>query len=289
MKRAQRGAALLLALWATVLLAALLVALAAAARSHSEAALYGSEQVRAHLAAEAGIARAVAGLRAPGATQRWIPDGRPYAFDFDGTHVAVQIVDVSGLVDLNAAGPRLLSGLIGASGAGAAEAERLAQAIVAARTPAAGGMSAPTPARPWRAVEQLAQLEGMTPELYAELAPTLTVYSGRNFPDASYVGARGLAALRGEPLAQARGEVEARRQRPAGAVSGNGIAAGSIAGGALVAGYGGTLVRVFAVAKLPDGGEARLDATLRMALTPTSRRPYKVLAWRADSVRGDND
>lgn len=289
MKRAEHGAALLLALWATVLLAALLVALAAAARSHSEAALYGSEHVRAQLAAEAGLARAVAGLRAADATQRWIPDGRPYAFDFDGAHVSVTIVDVSGLVDLNAAGPRLLSGLVGTTGAGAAEAERIAQAIVATRTPPPGGMPGPARARPWRAVEQLAQLPGMTPELYAELAPILTVYSGRNFPDASYVGARGLAALRGEPLAQARTEVNARRQRPAGAVSGNGIAAGSIAGGALVAGFGGTLVRVFAVATMPDGGKATLDATLRMALTPTSRRPYKVLAWRADPVRGDND
>lgn len=286
MKRRQQGAALLLVLWATVLLAALLVALAAAARSHSQAALYGAEGVRARLAAEAGLARAVAGLRAPDATQRWIPDGRPYTFDFDGAHVSVRIVDASGLVDLNASGPQLLTRLIADTGAGAGDADRIAQAIVAARTQAAGQGGAQ--ARPWRGIEQLASIEGVTPALYATLAPVLTVYSGRNFPDASYASPRVLAAVRGESLAQARLDVAARRQRPAGFGAGNGMAAGSVAGGALVAGYGGTVVRVFALAKMPDGSTGAVDATLRMALTQTSLRPYKVLAWRADPARGDD-
>lgn len=288
MKRTQRGAALLLVLWATVLLAALLVALAASSRSHSQAALYGAENVRARLAAEAGLARAVAGLRPPDASLRWIPDGRPYAFDFDGARVTVRIVDVNGLVDLNASGPQLLERLFASTGVGVGDADRLAQAIVAARENAAGRVGARAQAGPWRGIEQLATLAGMTPALYAQLAPVVTVFSGRNFPDASYAGPRVLAALRGEPLAQARIDVADRRQRPAGIGAGNGMAAGAVAGGTLVAGYGGTVARVFSVARMPDGSEAAVDATLRMALTQTSQRPYKVLSWRADPARGED-
>lgn len=288
MKRVERGAALLLVLWAILLLAALLIGLAAAARSHSQAALYGAEHVRAQLAAEAGLARAVAGLRAPDARQRWIPDGRPYGFDFDGTHVTVRIVDVNGLVDLNAAGPALLERLFALAGADAATAAGLAQAIVAHRKGGAGGNALLALNAHWRGIEQLASLPGMTPALAAQLGPDLTVYSGRNFPDASYAGSLALAALRGESLAQARLDVAARRQQPAGAVAGNGLATGAVSGGALVAGYGGTVVRVFSVAHLPDGGEAALDASVRLALTQASQRPYKVLSWRADPVRGED-
>src|SRR5690348_18392759 len=89
----QRGTALLLVLWVTVLLATLLIGVAAASRSQSQAALYGAERVRAELAAEAGLAHAVAGLRAPDLRDQWVPDGRPYDFEFDGAKVRVQVVE----------------------------------------------------------------------------------------------------------------------------------------------------------------------------------------------------
>ena len=126
MIRRQRGTALLLVLWVTVLLAALLIGVAAASRSQSQAALYGAERVRAELAAEAGLAHAVAGLRAPDLRDQWVPDGRPYDFEFDGAKVRVQVVDVSGLVDLNASPPDLLGDLFAAAGVDRARADRFA-------------------------------------------------------------------------------------------------------------------------------------------------------------------
>ena len=91
MIRRQRGTALLLVLWVTVLLAALLIGVAAASRSQSQAALYGAERVRAELAAEAGLAHAVAGLRAPDLRDQWVPDGRPYDFEFDGAKSGLRL------------------------------------------------------------------------------------------------------------------------------------------------------------------------------------------------------
>lgn len=284
MNRCERGAALLLVLWATLLLAALLVGVAASSRSHGEAALYGSERVRAELAAEAGLAHAVAGLRAPDLASQWVPDGRPYTFAFDGAKVTVAVVDVSGMLDLNASPPSLLHGLFEAAGVGPARAAALAAAVVDWRggtLQAAGGGPAHGP---FRAIDQLAQLPGMDAVLFAGLQRAVTVYSGRNFPDPSYAGPLVLAALRGIDLRQSATLVDGRRRRAALRSAGNGQALGAVANGPLVAGYGGVVERVFSTAALPDGTRVTLDVTVRLALTGAQAHPYKVLDWRVDST-----
>jgi general secretion pathway protein K len=279
MKQRERGAALLLVLWATVLLAALLAGVAAAARSHSQAALYGAERARAELAAEAGLAQAIAGLRAPDQQHQWVPDGRPYTFDFDGARVTIKVVDVSGMADLNAAPATLLRGIFQAAGVDASRAGRLADAVSSSR----GGVSG-QPGQPFRVIDQLARLPGMDLALFGKIENAVTVYSGRNFPDASYSGALVLASLRGIGAAQAETLVDARRKSPARRGAGNGQAFGAVANGPLVAGYGGVVERVFSVAEMPDGNRAGLDVTIRLALTGTQARPYKVLDWRSDST-----
>lgn len=298
MKRHERGAALLLVLWATVLLAALLIGVAAASRSHSEAALYGAQRVRAELAAEAGLAHAVAGLRAPDIAQQWVPDGRPYTFDFDGARVTVAVVDVNGLVDLNAASPELLRRVFQNAGVDASAAARFADTIAAWR---GGGTGANFGSRllagrlpqaraaaqvrgPFRSIDQLARLPGMDAALYDRIERAVTVFSGRNFPDASYAGPLVLASLRGIDARQAEAMVAQRRHSPALRGAGNGQAFGAVANGPLVAGYGGVVERVFSVAEMPDGTRVGLDATLRLALTGARARPYKVLDWRGDTL-----
>lgn len=295
MIRRQGGTALLLVLWVTVLLAALLIGVAAASRSQSQAALYGTERVRAELAAEAGLAHAVAGLRAPDLRDQWVPDGRRYSFEFDGAKVAVQVVDVSGLVDLNASPPDLLGDLFAAAGVDRAHASQLANTMVDWRGDSpngpGGGLSAASrgrgstqPRGPFRAIEQLARLPGMDADLFARVEHAVTVFSGRNFPDASYAPPLSLAALRGTNENQARASVEQRRNRPAQRGAGNGRAFGAVANGPLVAGYGGVVERVFSTATMPDGTRVGLDVTIRLALTGTQARPYKVLDWRLDSA-----
>ncbi|TAN04468.1 MAG: general secretion pathway protein GspK [Rhodanobacteraceae bacterium] len=295
-RRRQNGAALLLVLWVTVLLAALLMGVAAASRSHSEAALYGAQRVRAELAAEAGLAHAVAGLRAPTIAQQWVPDGRPYSFAFDGAKVTVAVIDVNGMVDLNAASPELLRSLFQVAGVDASGAAQMADTISAWRGGAPGanfgsrllagrlsaGRGAAQVRGPFRSIDQLARLPGMNAALYDRIERAVTVYSGRNFPDASYAGPLVLASLRGIDARQAETLVQQRRHSPAQRGAGNGQAFGAVANGPLVAGYGGVVERVFSVAEMPDGTRAGLDATLRLALTGGRARPYKVLDWRGD-------
>ena len=288
MIRHQRGTALLLVLWVTVLLAALLIGVAAASRSQSQATLYGAERVRAELVAEAGLAHAVAGLRAPDLRDQWIPDGRPYDFEFGGAKVRVQVVDVSGLVDLNASPPDLLGGLFAAAGVDRARAEQFANTLAAWRgdlprqpLPTRGGATA-QPHGPFRAIEQLARLPGMTVDLFDKVDQAVTVFSGRNFPDASYAPPLSLAALQGLGPDQAKALVAQRRSRAAQRGAGNGRALGAVANGPLIAGYGGVVERVFSTATMPDGTRVGLDVTIRLALTGTRARPYKVLDWRVD-------
>lgn len=286
----QKGAALLLVLWVTVLLAALLLGVAASSRSHAGASVYGAERVRAEYAAQAGLARAIAGLRAPALNQQWVPDGRPYSFDFGGARVTVSVVDVSGMVDLNAAPAELLQNLFETAGLGSGEASAMAADVVAWRGGAPSMQAnsgtqragADQPHGPFRAIDQLAQVPGMDAHRFGKLERSVTVFSGRNFPDASYAGPLVLAALRGVDARQAETLVAGRRQRPAQRGAGNGQAFGAVANGPLVAGYGGVVERVFSVAEMPDGTRAGLDVTIRMALTATRARPYKVLDWRTD-------
>lgn len=275
MNRRECGTALLLVLWVTILLAALIAGVAAASRSHSEAALYGSERLRAELAAEAGLAHAIAGLRGPDIAHQWVPDGRPYSFAFDGAKVTVAVVDVSGMVDLNAAPVALLRGVFQAAGADALQAGQLAHEAVASRSGGNGN-----PGEPFRAIDQLARLPGMNAALFEKVADAVTVFSGRNYPDASYAGPLVLASLRGIGVTEAKVQVDLRRQHRAQRAAGNGQAFGAVANGPLVAGYGGVVQRVFSIASLPDGTRVGVDATIRLALTGTRARPYKVLDWR---------
>ncbi len=288
MIRRERGAALLLVLWVTVLLVALLAGIAATARSQSEAALYGSERVRARYAAEAGVAQAVQGLRAPDVAHRWVPDGRAYAFDFDAARVTVRITDVGGLVDLNAADGTVLTRLFEAAGVDAGRAQALSAAIQdrrGGRTPVRGVAMPSVPGvMPFRAREELARVPGMDQAIYDKVAGAVTVFSGRNFPDASYAGPLALAALQGRGLAEAEAEVQARRARPAMRGAGNGGAPGMVLNGGLVAGFGGVVERVRSEAVMPDGTRVGIDATLRLALAGNDWRPYKVLGWRVDSL-----
>ena len=300
MKGRQCGSALLLVLWVTMLLAAILVGVAATSRSQSEATLFGTERIRAELAAEAGLAHAVAGLRAPDIRHQWVPDGRPYGFGFDGAKVTVRVVDVSGLIDLNASSPDLLRGLFQAVGMNREHADQLADAIVEWRggTPRVSpGAALPSqapqgsqaqkpgstdqPHGPFRVIDELARVPGMTMDIYDKIEPAVTVFSGRNFPDASYATPLTLAALQGIDVKQAKIRVEKRRKTPAQRGAGNGRALGAVNNGPLVAGYGGVVERVFSTATMPDGTRVGVDATIRLALTGPQARPYKVLDWRA--------
>jgi general secretion pathway protein K len=208
-RRRDRGVALLLVLWLVALLAATVGAFALSARTEQLQGQVLARGLEVRGAARAGLEYAIARLAETDEKRRWIPDGREYRWRFGDADVALRIVDEQGKVDLDMADAGLIASLLRQLGSDPQDAQRIAGAIVDWRdedalTQPAGGAEAPEyaaagrdygPANaPFESVAEVEQVLGMTPALYARLAPLVTVYSGRAVPDPAYAPAAVRAA-----------------------------------------------------------------------------------------------
>ena len=155
------------------------------------------DQARLAADVDAGVARSVLGIADPRPQLRWRVDGNVQHFSFEDDDIEVSIQDENGRIDLNAADPATLKRLLVAAGMPVAQAETLGDNIVNWRTPtdddasdagkkllgagasdyAAAGLDYVPRRAPFQSVEELNLVLGMTPELYARLAPALTIYS----------------------------------------------------------------------------------------------------------------
>ncbi len=209
-----RGAALLLVLWLVAMLTALVGSFALAARTEHLQGQVLARGVEAQALARAGLEYAIWRLTRDDRRLRWMADGREYRWEpgplGPGGAVSVRITDEQGKVDLNMADAELLSALLQAAGLARDEAAAIAAAILAWRDVdaltqpgggaedrdyAAAGRHYGAADAPFASVAELEQVLGMTPALYARIAPSLTVYSGRPVPDPAFAPATVLAAL----------------------------------------------------------------------------------------------
>ncbi|RPE79558.1 general secretion pathway protein GspK [Vulcaniibacterium tengchongense] len=281
-----RGAALILVLWLIALLTALVGGFALAARVENLQARVLVRGLVAQQVARAGLEYALTRIAAPDPRLRWRPDGRAYRWRYAGAEVEVRLVDENGKVDLNQADPALLAALLRAAGVEQDQAPRLAGAIVDWRDrdpltqPAGGGEDAdyasaglPYGAKDaeFESVAELQQVLGMTPALYARLAPDLTVYSGRARPDPAFASARVLDAM-----GMNGAELVAQRERA------NPAAAAPQDEEALdlaLAGEGSGTYSIDSHARLADGREARLRAVVRAQGSAVPGLAYTTLRW----------
>lgn len=272
---AQRGVALLLVVWLIALLTALIGAFAISARVESLQGRVLAQGSVVQQIARAGLEYALQRVADPDPGSRWTPDGRPYAWQYAGSQVQVQLVDESGKVDLNQADAQILSSLLRAVGVEAAQAQQLAGAAVDWRdsdalSQVAGGAEDPDYAAaglpygakdgPYESVAEVEQVLGWTPQLYARVRAYLTIYAGRGRPDPRYAQAPVLTALGLDP-----GLVLAQRQ-------------GSIGQPALV-GQGTGTYSIQSRARTPDGRQAVLRAVVRAGGGPTPGSMYTTLRW----------
>ena len=152
------------------------------------------ENAEAEALADAGLYRAVLALLDPDENRRWRVDGRAYRFDFHDGVVWISIQDEGGKIDLNKGKDRHLEGLFMlVGGVDADEAAALVDALVDFRDEDdlhrlhgaedddyhRAGLPYGAKDAPFVAVEELAQVMGMTRQLYDRVAPYLTVYSER--------------------------------------------------------------------------------------------------------------
>jgi general secretion pathway protein K len=168
----ERGVALVSVLWGIAILsliaAAMLAAIGTTARiDHNAWAL-----TRAGAIADATVNRAVLTLLDSRPEEQGRVDGTPRRFSFDGVRATVWGQDETGKIDLNTAGADLLAGLFVSAGLKQDDANALADHIVKLRP-----VNASTNAIAFHTVDDLLNVPGVTPDLYARVMPALTVFS----------------------------------------------------------------------------------------------------------------
>ncbi|HZH44611.1 MAG TPA: type II secretion system minor pseudopilin GspK [Lysobacter sp.] len=284
--RPMRGAALLLVLWLIVLLTALIGAFALTARIELLQGRVLARGLVGDAAARAGLEYALVRVDETDPRRRWLPDGRPYRWQYHDARVEVRITDENGRVDLNYADHALLTALLRALGVEATEAARLAGALVDWRDPdpltqpaggaedgdySAAGLPYGAKDAEFESTGELLQVLGFTPQLVARLEPHVTVYSGRERPDPAFATAPVLDALGLDGDA-----VVAQRQRwdPA-----SGAPPPLLAGGASAGGERSGAYSIESRARLPDGRESRLRAVVRSGGGALPGMTYTPLRW----------
>jgi general secretion pathway protein K len=272
-----RGIALLLVMWLTMLLAAVIGAFALTAQMEKLQGRTLNRGVVAEQVARAGVEYALTRVTEQDPKRQWQPDGRGYDWTFDGARVRITIVDESGKVDLNSADVGLLTRLFTVVGVDQAKSAAIAAAIAdwrdadslsqpqgGAEDPAyaSAGLSWGSKDAPFDTVAELEQVLGMTPRIYAKVAPLLTVYSGQGQPDPQFASAEVLQALGVDPtpiLAQRN----ARTPSPEAALLGGGSGTYSID----------------SRARLRDGRQAVLRVVVRAGISDVPGSAYTALRW----------
>ena len=293
-RRPARGVAFVLVMWVIALLSILLGSFALIARTEGLQSRHLFDSTTARYAAEAGLNLAVYGLSKSNPEEKWMADGRPYTFLFDGAEVEISVTDDSGKIDINTADAMTLKNLFVGSGVEEARAEELADAIQDWRDPddlvslhgaeiddyeAVDLPYGPRNA-PFETLSEVQQVFGMDYPTYMKIEPAITMYSGRGMPSAAYAPLEALMAIPGMTVEQARQLIADRQQLPPGVLNSGMSGLVLPDGSPVMADGGGLTYSVKSRARLPNGASTVLDATIRIGGMNSAGRPYVVLRWR---------
>jgi len=215
----ERGMALVIVLWITALLAVMAGGFAYSMRMETRLAASMVERVQAQELAEAGVAYALAWQLDPESKKQWPPNGDDHAWSFGAGQLRIQVTDASGLINLNTADVELLKKLLAAAGVADGDQEQVAEAILEQRNPdgsqrlgakpSAAGLSPRLRPAGFESIEELQQIPGITPAIYARIASLATVFSEHRGVNAGLAPARVLLALGMDEQAVA-GYIESR-------------------------------------------------------------------------------
>ena len=260
--RRDHGFALLIVLWTMVLLALLVTRITASGRTEAQVAANLRDSAVAEAAADAAANVTLFHLLAFG-SQRWAPAGH-HRLLVAGADVDVTVENLAGRVNLNTASPALLGALLDVLGVQPYQAASLAAAILdwhmPSQRPHPGGAKAPQywaagrdygpPGAPFRSIDELGDVLGMTPELLQRLRPHVTAW-GEGNPDPEFADPVVLTALR------------------------------ELGKGAVLPGGTGSdilVVAITAAASGPSGSRFVRQAIVEIAPVPHGK-PWRILAW----------
>ena len=208
----ESGFALLIVLFALVLLALLVGAVVAAGRGEAQLASNLRAGAIAEAAADGAVQQAIFHLL-DASRGHWAADGAVHRLQLGGAAVDVRIESEAGKVNPNTAPPSLLQALLQAVGVDSSRATAIAAAIIdwrSGESPGSGAQATAAyraagrdygpPGEPLQSLDELGRVLGMTPAVLERLRPHLSLDLDQT-PDpatADPVVAQALAAASGQ-------------------------------------------------------------------------------------------
>jgi general secretion pathway protein K len=291
--RRQRGIALILVLWLTILLAVIATGFAYSMRTETLAARNAVSLAQARGLADGAIMRVAFELLRPRTlAESWQADSVVHYWDDGDAHVAANAIDESGKIDLNAASDALLKGLFqSAGGLDVDAAQRVVDVIddwkdaddlrrpngAEAADYQAAGLSYKPANAPFESVAELQRVLGMTPTLYAAVADNLTIFSKAPGVNPAFASRVVLLAI---PGATADVVDTYLRQRQDALAQKLPLPPFPVAGAAAAP---TNLWRIRAEVTMPDGVTYIREAVLRPG--GDTQHPVTVLAWQEGDQR----
>jgi len=289
LRRAQQGIALIAVLWLTVLLTVIASGFAFSMHGEAVAARNALSLAQARVAADGAVERVAYELTRPrNLPDVWQADGAPHTWAEGDVNITTWSTDESARIDLNTANDLLLHGLlVTIGGLDPIAADSVLAAILDWKDPddlkrpngaeeadyrAAGKNYAPANA-PFDTVGELARVLGVTPELVARIADTVTVYArqpGVNTATASRDVLLAIPNMTPEIVDQfiaQRNDALANKLPVPPLPQAQGFASGAV-----------PVFRIKAQAVMPDGVTFVRDAVLRLSVDP--RRPVIAYLWQ---------
>jgi general secretion pathway protein K len=288
MQRGQRGIALILVLWLTIMLTVIASGFAFSMRNEALSARNALSLARARAVANGAIERMAFELSRPRYPTAWASDGEPRKWREDDVEVIATAVDESAKIDINAAPDTLLKGLLEQlAGTDPQTTAKIVDAILDWRDPddvtrpngaeeaayrQAGLPQKPSNA-PFETVSELARVMGVTPAIYARIADSLTVHSRQPGINAQTASRDVLLALPNATPAAVDAYMTQRMDARAAKLPVPPFAPAS--------GFGAGAVpvwRITALAMTSDGVTFAREAVVRPS--GDARRPLLTLSWQ---------
>lgn len=295
--RSSRGVALIAVLWVVLLLSVIAGSLLMLTRTELGLSRNLVLSARAEALAEGGIHLAIYELLTPGSTIRTQAGGSQWQVEMEAGLLDISVADVTGRIDLNAAPPAMLAGLLTAAGLDLAEAEALADRIADWRDPddnvrpngaeQADYAGYQPPIRvgngPFLSADEILRIPGVTAQLWEGIADAVTVYSRRPGINPMHAPKAALRALPGVDDATADAIIATRSETDPDGSQQRAVAeiAGMLPAEArrYLTGGPSTIYAIRARAELPEGAIYILEAIIEM--TPAGDPPWLVHEWRA--------
>lgn len=285
----QRGAALIVVLWALALLTVIASSFSFGMRTEAVLAQNLVASAKARALADGAVHRGIYELLKPDTdAAKWKPDGRIHVWEADEAKIRIVITGESGKLDLNTASDALLKGLFQSVGLGEKDSIALLDAILDWRDAddlrrpngaeladyvAAGSKYAPSNA-PFRTLEELQQVKGMSPALYRKIRGALTIFSGQPGINPALASRQALLAIPGVDAAQVDAYIA---QRQGYIDSGQAPLPFPFASGFASAGPESAFF-LRAEVKLDSGVFFAREAVV--GLTQNKKRPFRVFSWK---------